>query len=97
MVESSISQQNLPPRRLSATLDPALRRALGQQLRTLRRARAMTQRELGAPLTRGYVSSVEAGRTVPSLPALQLMVDRLDIPLSTFFEAVEERSRSSDS
>lgn len=56
----------------------------------------MTQGELGAPLSRGYVSSVEAGRTVPSLPALQLMVTRLDMPLSTFFEQVEE-SRSSNS
>ena len=96
MVESSITQQPAPPRRLSATLDPGLRRALGQQLRELRRARAMTQGELGAPLSRGYVSAVEAGRTVPSLPALQLMVARLDMPLSAFFEQVEE-SRSSDS
>jgi transcriptional regulator with XRE-family HTH domain len=96
MGESSISQQLGTGGRLSKTLDPDLRRALGRQLRRLRTDRALTQGELGAPLTRAYVSSVEAGRTVPSLPALQLMVDRLDIPLSAFFEQVE-RDRSSTS
>ena len=39
---------------------------------------------------------VEAGRTVPSLPALQLMVDRLEIPMSVFFDEVE-RDRSNPS
>jgi transcriptional regulator with XRE-family HTH domain len=82
--------------RLSRTLDPELRRALGRELRRLRTDRELTQGELGAPLTRAYVSAVEAGRTVPSLPALQLMVDRLDVPLSAFFERVE-RNRSSAS
>jgi transcriptional regulator with XRE-family HTH domain len=96
MAESTISKQPAPARRLSANLDPGLRRALGHRLRELRRARALTQRELGAPLTRGYVSAVEAGRTVPSLPALQHMVDRLEMPLSRFFEEVE-RDRSSRS
>jgi transcriptional regulator with XRE-family HTH domain len=89
VVQSSISQHLEPAGRLSKTLDPDLRRALGRQLRRLRTDRELTQGELGAPLTRAYVSAVEAGRTVPSLPALQLMVDRLDVPLSTFFEAVE--------
>lgn len=96
MVRSSISQHLGPGGRLSKSLDPALRHALGRQLRCLRTARSLTQGQLGAPLTRAYVSSVEAGRTVPSLPALQHMVDRLEIPLSTFFEQVEA-DRSSDS
>ena len=95
MVESSISQQPMAAGRLSASLDPALRRALGRQLRSLRKARDLTQEELGRPLTRGYVSAVESGRTVPSLPALHHMLDRLEIPLSDFFERVEE-SRSTD-
>jgi transcriptional regulator with XRE-family HTH domain len=96
MGQSSISQQLASGGRLSRTLDPQLRRALGRELRRLRTNRSLTQGELGAPLTRAYVSAVEAGRTVPSLPALQLMVDRLDIPLSAFFEQVE-RERSSGS
>ena len=96
MGRSSISQHVAPGGRLSKTLDPELRRAVGRQLRRLRTDKALTQGELGAPLTRAYVSAVEAGRTVPSLPALQLMVDRLDIPMSTFFEEVE-RDRSNAS
>ena len=96
MEQSSITQHRASTSRLSKTLDPALRRALGRRLRQLRKDRALTQGELGAPLTRAYVSAVEAGRTVPSLPALQLMVDRLDVPLSAFFEAVE-RDRSNTS
>ena len=96
MAQSSISQHYGESGRLSKSLDPALRRALGRQIRRLRQDRSLTQRELGSPLTRAYVSAVEAGRTVPSLPALQLMVDRLEMPMSAFFEAVE-RDRSSDS
>ena len=96
MVESSISQHLREGGRLSKSLDPDLRRSLGRQLRRLRTDRELTQRELGAPLTRAYVSAVEAGRTVPSLPALQLMVDRLAIPMSVFFEEVE-RDRSNAS
>ena len=96
MGQSSITQQTDAAGRLSKTLDPELRLALGRRLRQLRKDRDLTQGELGAPLTRAYVSAVEAGRTVPSLPALQLMVDRLDVPLSAFFEAVE-RDRSNTS
>jgi transcriptional regulator with XRE-family HTH domain len=96
MGQSSISQHVTNGGRLSQTLDPQLRRALGRQLRRLRTDRTLTQGELGAPLTRAYVSAVEAGRTVPSLPALQLMVERLDMPMSAFFEQVE-RDRSNAS
>jgi transcriptional regulator with XRE-family HTH domain len=56
----------------------------------------MSQQELGFPLTRAYVSAVECGRVVPSLPALQHMADRLGVPLSDFFDAVE-RQLSNDS
>lgn len=41
----------------------------------------MTQAELGWPLTRAYVSAVEHGRTLPSLGALALFADRLELPL----------------
>lgn len=49
----------------------------------------MSQAALGAPLTRAYVSAVETGRVVPSLPALEHMVNRLGSSLSDFFAAVE--------
>jgi transcriptional regulator with XRE-family HTH domain len=44
---------------------------------------------VGAPLTRGFVSAVERGRTVPSIPALALLADRLEIPLDDFFSGVK--------
>jgi transcriptional regulator with XRE-family HTH domain len=49
----------------------------------------LTQASLGAPMTRAFVSSVERGRTVPSLPALALLVDRLNLSLSEFFLGVQ--------
>ena len=60
---------NTPPTGGAASrpLDPELRRALGAAPARLRRPVRLTQGELGAPLTRAYVSAVEAGRTVPSL------------------------------
>jgi transcriptional regulator with XRE-family HTH domain len=50
----------------------------------------MTQSSVGAPLTRAFVSAVERGRTVPSIPALALLVDRLDVPLDDFFSGVKD-------
>jgi transcriptional regulator with XRE-family HTH domain len=92
-VQSSISQlRSDQERRLSATLDPAWRRALGLELRDRRRGSGLTQEALGAPLTKAFVSAVEHGRTVPSLPALRLMTGRLGIPLGDFFRCVDRRS-----
>jgi transcriptional regulator with XRE-family HTH domain len=63
--------------------------AIGRELRRQRRARGLTQASLGAPLTRGFVSAVERGKTVPSIPALALLADRLDVSLEVFFSAVK--------
>jgi ribosome-binding protein aMBF1 (putative translation factor) len=91
-VESSISQRYESERRLSASLDPAWRAALGLELRAQRRSRGLTQEALGAPLSKGFVSAVEHGRAVPSLSALRLMTDRLGVPLGEFFRGVDRRS-----
>jgi helix-turn-helix protein len=92
-VQSSISQLTTDQeRRLSASLDPAWRIALGLELRDRRRGSGLTQGALGAPLTKGFVSAVEHGRTIPSLPALRLMTDRLGIPLGEFLRGVDRRS-----
>jgi transcriptional regulator with XRE-family HTH domain len=64
--------------------------AIGYELRRRRRARGLTQASLGAPLTRGFISAVESGKTVPSIPALALLADRLDVPLDAFFLAVKQ-------
>jgi hypothetical protein len=52
-------------------------RALGAEVRRVRCQRGMTQAELGSPLTRSYVSAVELGRALPSVPALAHMAARL--------------------
>jgi transcriptional regulator with XRE-family HTH domain len=75
-------------------MDPVVREALAVTLRRHRLARSMTQGALGHPLTRAYVSSVESGRTVPSLPALRLMVMRLDMTLAEFFTEVDAAASS---
>ena len=92
-MQSSISQLRMDQeRRLSASLDPAWRTALGLELRERRRGSGFTQEELGAPLTKGFVSAVEHGRTIPSLPALRLMTGRLGVPLGEFLRSVDRRS-----
>lgn len=91
-VESSISQRCESERRLSASLDPAWREALGLELRAQRRGLGLTQEALGAPLSKGFVSAVEHGRVVPSLSALRLMTERLGISLGEFFRGVDRRS-----
>jgi transcriptional regulator with XRE-family HTH domain len=70
---------------------PPWRRALGDELRSRRTAVGLTQAGLGSPLTRGFVSAVEHGRTMPSLPALAHMLARVDLTLAEFFERVEAR------
>lgn len=97
MGTSSIYRQSSPPTvssrhadtRLSSDMEDAVRQAIGQELRRRRLALALTQGAVGHPLTRGYVSAVELGHTVPSLPALRLMASRLGLSLSEFFAAVE--------
>ena len=51
--------------------------SLGSELRRRRIAAHLSQGDLSAPMTRAYVSQVERGRTLPSLPALIVMAERL--------------------
>ncbi|WIN00335.1 helix-turn-helix transcriptional regulator [Actinoplanes oblitus] len=53
---------------------------VGRRIHRLRTARELTQRELAAPrYTAAYVSSVEAGRRVPSTDALAHFAERLGV------------------
>ncbi len=61
------------------TAEAALAVELGRRIRAARQARGLSQAELGQPLTRAYVSQVESGRTLPSLPALLHLADRLGV------------------
>jgi transcriptional regulator with XRE-family HTH domain len=68
--------------------DSGLPFALGEEIRRLRLDRGLTQTELGWPLTRAYVSSVERGRCVPSVVALLLFATRLRVPAGELLNAV---------
>jgi len=59
--------------------DVLLAREIGGRIRLERTARGMSQADLGRPFTRAYVSQVEAGQTLPSLPALFHMANRLGV------------------
>jgi transcriptional regulator with XRE-family HTH domain len=54
-----------------------LRSSLGLELRRRRLEANLSQANLSAPLTRAFISQVEAGRTLPSIPALIVMSERL--------------------
>jgi tetratricopeptide (TPR) repeat protein len=55
---------------------------LGPRLRRLRVARGLTQQELAAPhYTHAYVSTIEAGRRMPSRTALEHLARRLNVSI----------------
>ena len=64
--------------------------AIGRELHRRRGAARLSQAALGAPLTRAFVCAVERGRTVPSIPALGILLDRLDIDYDEFFRGVQQ-------
>ena len=84
MQSSSISKQT------RAGPGSPLSLAIGAELRRRRLALGMTQASLGRPLTRAFVCGVERGHTVPSVSALALLVDRLDVSLTEFFRGVND-------
>lgn len=68
-----------------------LAEAIGAELRYRRRCIGLTQRELGAPFTAAYISAVELGYAVPSIPTLILLTQRLEIGVEEFFRGVNAR------
>ncbi len=62
---------------------------LGSRIRELRLRAGLTQAELGAPMTRSFVSAIEKGRALPSLPALLLIALRLGVPAGDLLEKLE--------
>lgn len=62
--------------------NPEFARRLGSLIRTRRRELGLTQTQLGQPLTKGFISEVERGRSLPSLGALVLLAERLRVPVS---------------
>jgi len=60
----------VPPRRGDDATLRALYCRVGARIRALRIARALTQEQLGAGLTRAHVSAIELGQAAPSLETL---------------------------
>jgi transcriptional regulator with XRE-family HTH domain len=55
----------------------ALSEGLGLELRRRRIAAHLSQEAVSAPMTRAFLSQVESGRTLPSIPALIVLAERL--------------------
>ena len=83
MGKSSISK---PHRR------PELATELGRAIRARRLAVGLSQARLGAPLSRSFVSQVERGRVLPSLPALVLFAERLGLAPGELLDSVNYRA-----
>lgn len=80
--KSSIAKQLRAGAGSSAALE------LGRRVRERRLAIGMTQSELAAPLSKGFVSAVERGRALPSLGALWLFATRLGIGVGNLVDGV---------
>ena len=65
--------------------------AVGQTLRTERRRLRLSQQELAGGFSASFVSRVELGDAVPSLPALAYLAERIGLSLADFFDRVAER------
>ena len=63
-------------------------RRLGLAIRLHRLQVGLTQTELGSPLTKGFVSEVERGHSLPSLAALDFLAERLGTPMSSLLAEV---------
>lgn len=65
--------------------------AMGVELRVLRQSVGLTQAQLADPLTAAYVSAIEGGKVFPSVPALAMLLDRLDVSFAQYFVGVNNR------
>lgn len=70
-----------------------LEKALGHQIRTLRRERDLSVADLGnaAGLSLGMVSKIENGAISPSLSSINAIAKALNVPITALFSAFEER------
>jgi DNA-binding XRE family transcriptional regulator len=70
-----------------------LGRAVGQEIRALRRDRHLTVSELAhtAGLSASLISKIEHGFATPSLTTLQLLGDALSSPVAKFFQGFDKK------
>lgn len=65
---------------------------IGKKVREFRNEKNLKLIEVAskAGISKGLLSKIENGRTIPSLPVLLQIVKALEVDLSSFFEGVEE-------
>lgn len=65
---------------------------IGQKLKTIRKKRGLSQRELAARagLTNGTISLIEQNRTSPSVASLKSLLDAIPISMAEFFSTIED-------
>jgi transcriptional regulator with XRE-family HTH domain len=71
----------------------ALERALGAQVRSLRRQHDLSISDLAAAasISAGMLSKIENGQISPSLNTLQSIAQALSVPMTTLFAAFDEK------
>jgi transcriptional regulator with XRE-family HTH domain len=78
----------------------SLARGLGKRIRALRGEAGLTQERLAwdCDLNKGYMSQVEAGKHIPSLPVLLAIAKRLGVELGdiVYFDLRQPRHRLVD-
>lgn len=64
---------------------------IGHKLRTIRKKRGLSQRELAtrAGLTNGTISLIEQNRTSPSVASLKSLLDAIPMSMAEFFSTLE--------
>lgn len=74
---------------------PSLARQLGARIRVLRQEAGVTQERLAwdCELDKGYMSQVEAGKRIPSVPVLVLLAKRLEVEVADLLALDLERPR----
>lgn len=77
--------------------DRSLEKALGNQIRTIRRQHDLSVTDLAsaAGISNGMLSKIENGGISPSLATLQAISGVLQVPLSSLFASFEERQDAS--
>ena len=68
---------------------------IGEKLRSIRKARGLSQRELAARagLTNGTVSLIEKNKTSPSVASLKSLLDAIPMSIAEFFSEIDENDQ----
>jgi transcriptional regulator with XRE-family HTH domain len=74
-------------------MNSAILLSIGKKVHEIRTSKKMKLVELAAlaNVSKGLLSQIENGRTIPSLPVLLQIIKALDIGYSTFFEGIENQ------